>query len=209
MRALMRQSKREQPPGRSSAAVWFTEGSGFDGICALAVFAFGGNNGQAHFLPDGPGKEPAHRMRLPAAGFLQFLTRRAARPLQQVQDLRRFAAVAGAGGFLRAFGRSFGRGSLLARLPLPRPDGRDTCASAGLFRGFRLLDGGLAGCVFSFLNRCGHVFVLFGGDYRGHDMDHSGAWRKQVDCSNRTRGDGLAMAIWPPETCQMSSGVLR
>ena len=131
---------RGTPPGSNPAPRFERRGCGsrFDGITSLPVFALGGNNGQAHLLTDGAGQEAADGMRLPSAGLLKLLRCCAARPLQQVQDFGGFAAVAGAGGFLRAFGRFLGRGGLLPRLGLFRRNGRDTCASAGLFRGFRL-----------------------------------------------------------------------
>src|ERR1700723_1275801 len=82
--------KRKTPPELNPAARCERQGYrlGFEGVTALAVFAFGGNNGQAHFLPNRPGQEAADRMGLPSAGFLQFLGSYAARPLQQVEDLR-------------------------------------------------------------------------------------------------------------------------
>ena len=70
--------------------------SAFDRVGALAVLALGRNDGQAHLPGDCPRQEPADGMRLPSAGFLQFLRGGAALPLQQIDDPGGFAAVAGA-----------------------------------------------------------------------------------------------------------------
>jgi hypothetical protein len=67
--------RRRKTPDVNPTARCERQGSGssFDGIAALAVFAHSGNDGQTHLLSNGPGKEPAHRMRLPAAGFCSSL----------------------------------------------------------------------------------------------------------------------------------------
>jgi hypothetical protein len=71
-----------------------------------------------------------------------------------------------------------------------------TGASGGLFRGFRP-DSSAGRRRFSLFCIRDHVFSLR-GDYRGHDMDHSSAGRKQVDCSRRGTGDGsLDAGNWP------------
>jgi len=107
---MMKRREKGTPPSGNPAARGRRDGSAsaFDGVGALAVFALGGNDGQAHLLADGPRQEPANAVRLPASGLHQFLSRNAAVPLQQVQDLRGLAAVAGAFGLFRGFGR-FGR----------------------------------------------------------------------------------------------------
>src|SRR5579862_8908213 len=155
-----------------------------DRVVALAVLALGGGNVQAHLLTDGPGQEPAHGMRLPAAGFLEFLGGRATRPFQQVEDLGGLAAIPCGSALLFAlarFGRFLGRGGLLPRLALLGRDVRALFGNTGRFRGFGLrsyADGRRFGLFSS-----GHVFS-FGGDYRGRDMNRSG-WRtmqgKSVD----------------------------
>jgi hypothetical protein len=85
----------------------------------LETVAKGTGYCEPHFLAHRSRKESAQRMRLPASGFQQFLRSDAARPLQQFEDRRRLTAVAGAGGFLSAFGRFLGWGGLLPPLPLP------------------------------------------------------------------------------------------
>ena len=138
---IARHPERETPPGGYPAARRKRKGgnSGFDGVGALPVLALGGCDGQAHLLADSPRQEPADGMRLPAGGFHQFLGCCAAGPLQQVQDLGGLAAVAGAGGFLLAFGRFLRRTGLLPRLSLLRRNVGATCANTGRLSGFRLL----------------------------------------------------------------------
>jgi hypothetical protein len=114
--------ERKTPPGVNPAARCERKGSvsGFDGVAALSVLALGGRNGQAHFLPYGSRKETTQGMRLPTGRFEQFLGGGAARPLQQVQDGRGFAALTGV--VSCAFGRFLLRAGLLPRLTL---GGRD------------------------------------------------------------------------------------
>src|ERR1700722_4453828 len=88
--------ERATPPGWNPAARrnWRPYKSAFDRIAALAVLPLGGRNRQAHLLADGPGKESAQGMRLPAGRFEQFLCGRPAWPLQQVKDCGCFTALA-------------------------------------------------------------------------------------------------------------------
>jgi hypothetical protein len=110
--------KRQTPLGASPAAQSERRyGLGFYGVAALAVLALCGRDCQPHFLAQGSRKEAAQRMRLPPGGFQQFLRSHAA--LQQFEDGRRLATVAGTGGFLSAFGRFLGWAGLLPALPLP------------------------------------------------------------------------------------------
>ena len=99
-------NKRETPPGANPAARKGRNcgGSAFDGVAALAVLALGGRDRQPHLLPNGPGQEAAHGMRLPASGLLQFLGCDPARPLQQVQDRGRLAAIGAPAGLAAAAG---------------------------------------------------------------------------------------------------------
>ena len=133
-------------------------------MAALPVLALGGRDGQPHLLADGPGQEPAQGMRQPASRFEQFLGGYSAGPLQQIEDRRCLAAVPGTGGFLSAFGRFLGWGSLLPRLGLGGRNGRATCANSGLFRGLRLGRRSARRCFRLLCDRF-HVFSL-GGDYR-------------------------------------------
>jgi hypothetical protein len=135
--------------------------------------------------------KPADGMRLPASRFHQLFGSYASRPLQQMEHDSGLAAVAGAGGVLRAFGRFLGRAGLLPRLTLLGRDVGATCASVGLFGGFRLRSrSGWGG--FGFWCRC-HDLFSFRGDRRGHDMDHSGAQQMQADSAETGQGDGSAM----------------
>ena len=120
LNAMIPRLKRATPPGSRPAARGEREGCGlgFDGVAALPVLALGGRHRQAHLLAYRPRQESAHGMRLPAGSLHQLLGGDAAGPLQQFQNLVGLAALAGAFGFLRAFGRFLGRGGLLAGLPL-------------------------------------------------------------------------------------------
>ena len=137
--------KRATPPGRSPAA---REGqcrrdSGFERVGSFFALAFCGRERQAHFLPDCSGQEPANGMWLPARGFHQLFQSGTAGPLQQIQDLGCFAALAGAIGRLRQFRTLWlfspllGRGGHLSRLGLA---GRNTglpWRGVGRFGGLR------------------------------------------------------------------------
>ena len=87
-------------------------------------------------------------MRHPAGGFLKLLAGCTARPLQQFQDGRGLAPVAGAAalgfrsGFLSATGAFLGRFGLLPALSLGGRNGRATFRTGGLFVGVGLVAGG-------------------------------------------------------------------
>jgi hypothetical protein len=78
-------------------------------------------------------------VRLPAGGLKQFLGAGSAGSLQQCEDLRGFAALAGTGlgglGFRPARGRFFPAGGLLTGLGLRCRHVGATCANAGLVVG--------------------------------------------------------------------------
>jgi len=206
-------SKGEKPPGVFPAARcegWLRR-LGFDRVAALAVLALGRRHRQAHFLPDGAGQKAAHGMRLPARGFHQFLGRYAPGALQQGEDGFSLATLAHPlllGGFLWAgglgfggrFGRFLGWGGLLGRLGLLLRNVGALWRDTRLLGGFRLLARrqGWGAAVF-FCNRCIHV-LSFGGDYRVHDMDHSGAPGKQVNSvgNRRRRWNGDGCGYRPP-----------
>jgi hypothetical protein len=105
---------------RRLAAVLLVEAIG-----ALAVGAFGGLSRSPHLLSERAAQEAADRMRLPACRLDQLLQCHAVGPLQQVENLGCFAAVAGRGGFLR------GRG-LSVRLRLGRRHGGASFGDTGL-----------------------------------------------------------------------------
>lgn len=179
-------TKREKPPGHSPAAGRSGRVvSVLNRIGALAVLAFGGNDGQAHFLPNRAREEAAQGMRLPAGGFEQFLGGCAVRALQQVQDLSAFAAVPDVASLL-AFGRFLSGGGLLPRLGLFGRNRGATCASAGLFRGFRLRCSSAGGRFGRF---CDHFVPLRGG-YRDH-MNHSAGRELQVKRIRLSNADQL------------------
>jgi hypothetical protein len=208
---MMRQSqKRETPPGKYPAARTGRGGPdlGFHGITALPILALGGGHSQPHFLANGARQEAADGMRLPAGGLDQFLRRNAPWPFQQVEDLFRLAAMAGAGGLgwdlgaLGAFSALLCWGGLLARLGLRGRDVGLPWRDAGLRVGFLLLGSsgaGLGGLFFGSEHR--HRSFSSAVDYRGHDMDHSGARQKQANSAGFGTGDGMAM--WNP---QLASG---
>ncbi len=168
--------RRKTPPRLNPAARCVRKGceSGFNGVATLSVFALGGSDRQTHLLADSPGQEPANRMRLPASRFAQFLGTNAARPLQQFEHSWRSCCRRGRNppSFRPCALWAFSWRGPFTRLRLLRPDAGATCASAGLFGGFRLRSYA-SGCRFRrFYNRC-HV-VSLRGDYRGHDMNPSG-----------------------------------
>ncbi len=188
--------ERATPPGWNPAARrnWRPYKSAFDRIAALAVLPLRGNNGQAHFLTNGSRKEAAQRMRLPASGFEQLLSTGSARPFQQFEDGRGFAALACV--VSCASRRFLLRGGLLSRLGFGGRSVRATCASSGLFRRLRIR------CCFRLF--CGHV-VSLGGDYRDH-MNCSGRSEMQVNSVNPAgRWDGDADPQMSPDVspCQV------
>jgi hypothetical protein len=98
--------------------------------------------------------------------------------------------------FLAALGAFFGGLAFLADLAFFGATVRATYRDTGLLRTFRRLGRyGLGGFRF-FCNGCHGVFSFVGGDYRGHDINHSG-WAETQAKSERCRwrrwnGDGVA-----------------
>ena len=181
---IIKADKRETPPGRNPAARCERNraNSGFDGIAALAVLALGGRDGQAHLLADRAGQEPAHGMRLPAGGFHAV-------PCWWLRP----AASAGPGSwrsccrrgrlglaFFALLGAFLAGVAFFPALALAGATLRATCAQRWPFwwLSARLRAG--VGRFRFLLCRCHDVFS-FGGDYRGHDMDHSGGPEMQVN----------------------------
>src|SRR5258706_9790711 len=196
--------KRRTPPEMNPAARWNGNWrrSAFYRVIALAVLALSGCHGKAHLLADRPRQEPAYGMRLPACCFHQFLGRGPAGPLQQFQDFGGLAAIPCGSALLLAlgcFGRFLGGGGLLPRLALLGRNVGATFGSTGRFGSFRLRSyaGGRRFGLFCIRD---HVFS-FVGDYRGHDMNHSGQLETQGNSDNRNRGqwDGDD----PPRSAQM------
>ena len=142
-------SQRRTPPGTVPAARFERRRLSFDRVAALAIVALRGLNRQPHLLSQRSADEATQRMRLPAGRLQQFFGGRALRPLQQLQDGRRFAALPGV--VSGASGRFLLRGGLLPRLGLGGRDVGATCPSGGLFRALRL------GCLRLFRD---HVFSL-------------------------------------------------
>jgi hypothetical protein len=91
---LVTLAERKTPPGANPAAHFERRPceSGFHGIDALPILAFGGRDGQPHLFAQRSADESAQRMRLPPSHFEQFLGSRPVRTLQQVEDRRGFAA---------------------------------------------------------------------------------------------------------------------
>jgi DNA methylase len=84
---------RRNPGGRRRRACY---GSRLNGIGPRTVLTLGGFHCQTQLLADRARQVPTDRMRLPAGGFYQLIECGTVRPFQQVQDLRCFAALAGA-----------------------------------------------------------------------------------------------------------------
>src|ERR1700676_5368110 len=135
--------KRETPPSRYPAARCEEQlsRSGFDGVAALPILAFGGRDREAHLLANRAGKEPAQGMWLPASGFEQFLGAGSPRPLQEVEDRRGFTALAG---FVSCAPRRF---LLRGRLPLAGATLARRAPAAGFFVAFAFSPGAVAGAV--------------------------------------------------------------
>src|ERR1700674_3250581 len=190
-------NKRETPPGRNPAA---REGqaereSGPDRVGACPIVSLSGYDVQAQLLPDGARQKAAHRMRLPRTDFHDGGKRRALGPFQQIEDLRRLAAVSCSTGLFAALGRFLRRAGLLPRLALLGRNVGATWRNTGLLGGFRLRARrrGLGGAGF-FCNRRSHFLFSFGGNHCGQEIDHSELLEKQGNCSLnrgwRTDGDG-------------------
>jgi hypothetical protein len=192
--------ERETPPGGCPAARWKLErrDSGFDGVGTLAIFPFGRGHCQPHLLADRARQKPANGMWLPAGGFHELFGGDAARSLEEFQNLAGLAAFANRLGFLSAFGRFLGRAGPLGCLALLRRNVGALWRNTSLFVGFPLLTvhwrlrGG-------FYGQFSHFDFSFGGNYRGHDMNHSGARGKQGDSTEnrkgRWNGDGRVLSV--------------
>ena len=74
------------PEQRQSGLAAREEPLGRNAIGALATFAQGGRNLQAHFPLDGSAQETAHQMGLSAGGLGEFRERCTVRPPHQVRD---------------------------------------------------------------------------------------------------------------------------
>jgi hypothetical protein len=144
-------------------------------------------------------------MRLPASGFLQFLGRRATRPLQHVEDLRSFAAST-----RRGFG-GLGRSALLpfpgwaGLLTRPCLAGRDV---ARTFADIRFLVGfGSAVAAAGAVSGCSVLDVMFcslGRHYStqhqslGSDRNTSRICGPGEPTISQMRSTGQAGARWMP-----------
>jgi hypothetical protein len=69
-------------------------GSGFEGVGALPVSGFNGNNGQTHLLAHGTRDESPNRMRLPVGCLHDLLQGGPARPIEQTEDGLSLASLA-------------------------------------------------------------------------------------------------------------------
>ena len=188
-------SERETPLGEYPAAQEKREGRlGSDGVVALAILGLGGCDGKAHLLPQRAADESPHAVGLPVRCFHDLGQGSAILALQQFEDLGRLAAVPGASGLLRGFGRFLGRAGLLAGLALLRRNVGALWRNAGLFVGFWLLTARWRLRGSGFCDQFSHFDFSFGGDYR-HDIHHSGSRGKQLNSAgNRKRrwnGDDL------------------
>ena len=105
--------------------------TGLDRVVALPIVPLGRGDLQAHLFPDGPRKETANGMRLPPGSFHQFFESGTFRPFQQVNDLGRLAAFAGATRFLYPFGRFLRPAALLGPFGLLGRDVRALCRNRG------------------------------------------------------------------------------
>lgn len=152
-------NKRKTPPGRNPAARCELQGcgSGFDRVAAFAVLALGGRNCQPHLFAQRPADEAPEGMRLPGSHLEQIFGGGSARPLQHIDNRRRFTILSGV--VSRAPWCFLLWSGLLPRLGLNRRDVGATCASGGLFGGLRL------GRRFRLFYSRNHV-VSLGGDYR-------------------------------------------
>src|ERR1035437_3434006 len=197
--ASARGSQREGPPGRSPGGEkepnrWALA---FDRVAALRVVGLGRRDRQAHLLAQGAGKKPTNRVCLPARGFHEFLQGGASRTLQQVEDLGRLAALAGAGrlllrrlGRICAFARFLRRAAPLARLGLGRRNVALLCRGPRLFGGLWLLGRGTGLRVGGLCWNTVHNSFSLGGDYRD-PMDHSGSRGLQADFDGSPHWRGL------------------
>ena len=157
--------------------------SALDGVAALAILALGGCDSQPHFLADRTGQKAAHRMRLPASGFDQFLRRGAPGRFSRSRTLAvllpsRAPAFAGLA-FLGALAPFLAGVVFFPDLGFEDATCARRGASTGLFGGFRLLGRGRGLGRFLFFGSRVIVNSPSGGDYRGHDIDRSGREQKQ------------------------------
>jgi len=161
----------------------------FDRVGPLAILGLGRGDRQPQLLANGSRQEPAHGMRHPASRLLKLLGARSARALQQIENLGGLAAVAGAGGFLRALGRFLSEGGLLPRLALLGATLRVRLAPLAFWVAFEASTAG-ASAVSSASAVEIIVFLLCWRGFRDH-MNRSDRPQKQADSEgNRTLANG-------------------
>jgi hypothetical protein len=128
-------------------------------------------------------------MRLPARNLHQFLQRGPVLALQKVQDRRGLAAVAGAGGFLRAPGRFLRGGAFFPDLAFFGATLRAGLAPLAFWVAF----GASAAGARAVSSASAVEIMMFCPLLAGfpHHMDHSGRKGKQADSKgNRTLANG-------------------
>jgi len=190
-----RLADKEKPPRRDPGGKCESSGwrSALDGVAPLPILTLGGGDGQPHFLADRTRQEAAHRMRLPIRGFHDLLQGGSAGPFQQFQNLfglapwRAPVSVFGSLRPLALLAPCFGELDLFPDL---RFEGA-TCGFCARVLAFLVAAGfwavpATAGIV------CSSVVVVishfsFRGDGRGHDMDRSGAPKKQANSAEKER----------------------
>ena len=186
--SLLSRSKRiaigpkEKPPrenrgGRKEQILW---ASPFQGIAAFSVVERGCHL-EAQLPSEDPGNETSHRVSLPAGGLPEIGPGGARGPLQQVDDLSRFATLAS----FRLLGRlsrhvAFFRWSgLFSRLTFLWGHVAPLCGDTRPFGG-NWLGTGAGFCVSGLFWNLVHPVFSLRGDYRV-PMDRSDARQLQVN----------------------------
>jgi len=173
--------------------------SGLDRVGARAVLSLRGQNREAQLLADGPRKEAAHGIRLPARGAHQLYAGDSTRPFQQVENLSLLPSREPLA-FVAPLGAFFAGLAFLPDLAFLAATGARRGAAGAFF--FAL---GLATVVFTSAVAVSSVlfvirlFFLWGGDYR---VTHgslrlpgiaSGFWGNR---ERRCSGDEARAQMW-------------
>ena len=145
------------------------------------------------FLPIVPDRNPRTECGCQPVTFISSSAVAPPGRLSRSRHLVGLAAFAGAVAFFAPLGAFLAGVAFLADLAFFFATLARRGATRGLFGGFRLALGGRSRGGRRFFCNRNHVFSL-GGDYRDHDIHHSGGLEKQVDSAGISQkameGDG-------------------
>ena len=180
MKKSKKNSKREKPPGRCPAANALAGFSALDGVGPLAVLALGGGDASPSFFPTVPDRNPRTLCGCQPVAFISSLAVAPPGRFSRSSTLAALLPSRAPAAFLAPLGAFLAGLDFLPRLSLLGRHVARTFGTAGLLGGFRSLGDGVQSGFQCFCGRDHDVSPL-GGDYRGHDMDHSEAAERQAN----------------------------